>query len=491
MMHRTTAPRSPLKFAQRALLGLVLALAAACGGGGGGGGGSTVAPQGSTDWIVRWDRIAIDASGRDHSPGGGREQLGPVRSARAIAIWAIATGDAVAAISGRFQPFLAVDGAATANMQAAIAQAGHDTLVEVFKTQAAIFDAALAEDLAAIPDGADKTAGIALGRQTAQNAIEFCKNDGSEKSEPYVQPTYQPSDEVGKWRKDPLNPTQGIVGSNWALVRPFVMQNAEQFRLPPPPALDSAEYATAYNEVKAVGGDGVVTATTRTLDQSVAAVFWAYDGTPSLCAPPRLYNQIAMQLGLEQGLDVVDLTRLLAVMNVAMMDAGSASWETKYYYSFWRPVTGIREADAGTGPSGTGDGNPDTQGDDGFTPLGAPASNLSGKDFTPPFPSYPSGHATFGGAIFQVMRRFFGTDDIPFTFVSDEFDGATRDALGNVRPLLPRSFRSLSEAEEENGQSRVYLGIHWSFDKTGGIALGREVADYVFDRAYQPVASAR
>jgi hypothetical protein len=190
------------------------------------------------------------------------------------------------------------------------------------------------------------------------------------------------------------------------------------------------------------------------------------------------------QIGLERKLDVVQLTRLLALVNVAMMDAGSASWESKYYYSYWRPITGIRESDPGTGPSGKGDGNPDTQGDPNFTPLGAPASNLSGNDFTPPFPSYPSGHATFGGAIFQTMRRFFGTDDIAFTFVSDEFDGNTRDSLGNVRPLLPRSFRTLSDAEEENGQSRIYLGIHWSFDKTGGIDLGRQVGDYVFDRIY-------
>jgi hypothetical protein len=176
----------------------------------------------------------------------------------------------------------------------------------------------------------------------------------------------------------------------------------------------------------------------------------------------------------------------LALVNVAMADAGIAIWESKYFYQFWRPVTGIREADPGTGPTGAGDGNPDTIGDPTFTPLGAPASNATGADFTPPFPAYPSGHAGFGGALFQVLRRFYGTDDIPFTFVSDEFNGVTRDRQGNARPLLPRSFATLSEAEEENGQSRIYLGIHWSFDKTEGIALGRRVGDYVFDNAFRP-----
>lgn len=242
----------------------------------------------------------------------------------------------------------------------------------------------------------------------------------------------------------------------------------------------------AFNEVKQLGGDGIVTPTARTADQTEIGIFWAYDGTPSLCAPPRLYNQITVQVADQMGSNVVELARLLALVNVAMADAGIAIWESKYHYEYWRPVTGIREADAGTGPTGKGDGNPATFGDPTFSPLGAPASNLAGPNFTPPFPAYPSGHAGFGGALFQILRRFYGTDNIPFTFVSDEFNGVTHDNEGNVRPLLPRSFSSLSEAEEENGQSRIYLGIHWAFDKTEGIAQGRRVANYVFEHAFLP-----
>ena len=153
-----------------------------------------------------------------------------------------------------------------------------------------------------------------------------------------------------------------------------------------------------------------------------------------------------------------------------MADTGMAVWESKYFYQFWRPVTGIRLNDDPT-----------------FTPLGSPASNLTGPNFTPPFPSYPSGHAGFGGALFQVLRRFYGTDRIAFTFVSDELNGVTVDNQGHVRPLVPRRFRTLSEAEEENGQSRIYLGIHWAFDKTEGISQGRSVANYVFDHAFVPL----
>jgi hypothetical protein len=119
--------------------------------------------------------------------------------------------------------------------------------------------------------------------------------------------------------------------------------------------------------------------------------------------------------------------------------------------------------------------------------MGAPASNLHGPNFTPPFPAYPSGHAGFGGAVFEILRKFYGTDRIAFTFVSDEFDGVTADNTGVVRVLAPRSFSTLSEAEEENGQSRIYLGIHWSFDKTEGIAQGRRVADWVFQHALAPL----
>ena len=146
----------------------------------------------------------------------------------------------------------------------------------------------------------------------------------------------------------------------------------------------------------------------------------------------------------------------------------------------------MREADVGTGPTGLGDDNSATVCDLNFMPLGAPASNLTGPNFTPPFPAYPSGHATFGGSLFQTLRRFFGRDNVAFTFVSDELNGVTKDRTGTARALRPRTFSSFSQAEEENGQSRIYLGIHRSFDKNEGIAQGKKIADFVFDHAFRP-----
>jgi hypothetical protein len=276
------------------------------------------------------------------------------------------------------------------------------------------------------------------------------------------------------------------LGVHWGGVRPFALKSGDQFRVPAPPSLGSSEYTRAFNEVKAFGGDGVVTPTVRTADQTEMGIYWAYDGMPSLCAPPRLYNQITTQIAVQMNSNVVEFARLLALVNMAMADAGIAIWESKYHYQFWRPVTAIREADDATGPTGAGDGNSATFGDVKFTPMGAPASNIHGPYFTPPFPAYPSGHAGLGAALFQTLRNIYRTDRIGFTFVSDEFNGETLDNNGAIRPLVYRSFSSLSQAEEENGQSRIYLGIHWAFDKTEGIKQGRRVADYVFKNALAP-----
>ena len=451
---------------------------------------------GSPDRLEHWNQIAIDASGLDHTrPGPGDDwifghQLGPGRASRAIAIVQIAIFDAVNAIAGGYQSYTGLAPAAPGtSMDAAIAQAAHDTLAALFPSQAPRFDAFLAEDLRKMRKGRPQWDGIELGHRAAAAILALRAHDGSEIPEPMIDVNYFTSNEPGHWRQDPISQLPVALGACWGQVTPFVLQSDDQFRVPPPPAMDSPEYAAAFDEVKRMGGDGTVTPTERTADETEIGIYWAYDGTPSLCAPPRLYNQIAVHIADQMGTNVVNMARLLAVVNTAMADAGMAIWESKYHYDFWRPVSGIREADPGTGPTGAGDGNVATEGDPAYVPLCAPASNSTGKNFTPPFPAYPSGHAGFGGALFETLRMFYRTDKIPFTFVSDEFNGSTVDNQGNVRPLRPRSFASLSQAEEENGQSRIYLGIHWAFDKTEGIAQGRRVADYVLTHAFLPVTA--
>jgi hypothetical protein len=442
-----------------------------------------------------WNRVAIDASGLDHTPvqpGETRrfgEQLGPGRAARAMAIVHIAMHDSVANITGLYRTYTRAALAPGASLDAAISQSAHDTLAAMFPSQRATFAQALQADLAQIPALPTKQAGIAVGKRAAAAILALRATDGSNHPEPTMGADYVPGDEPGVWRQDPISQLPVALGAHWGEVKPFVLRSGSQFRAPAPPAMTSTRYAAAYNEAKRLGGDGVITPTQRTATQTFIGIFWAYDGTPSLCAPPRLYNQLTTKIADTKGTAnrVAEFARLLALTNMAMADAGIAIWESKFYYNLWRPVGGIRESDPGTGPSGAGDGNPQTTGDATFTPLGAPASNLVGPNFTPPFPTYPSGHAGIGGALFQIMRRFYGTDAVAFRFISDEFNGETRDNQGNIRPLRPRNFTSFSQAEEENGQSRIYLGIHWEFDKTAGIAQGRKIANYVFNNALQPV----
>ena len=451
---------------------------------------STTSAPSPMAMVVHWNHIAVDMSGLDHMrPEAGDprvfgEQFGPGRASRAMAIVHIAIFDAVNAITGKYSGYTSIRRwPAGASIAAAVAAAAHDTLVALYPSQAAAADAVLAEDLAALPAGTAREQGVRAGQRAAVLILALRADDGSQHAEPGMGTDFVPSSAPGRWRQDPISQIPIALGAYWGHVTPFVIPSVGRFRAPPPPAINSPEYAEAFNEVKRLGGDGIVTPTERTPDQTIAGTFWAYDGTPSLCAPPRMYNQIVMQIARQQGTGFVELTRLLALANIAMADAGVAVWESKYLYDYWRPITAIREADEGTGPTGAGDGNPLTVGDPTFTPLGAPASNLAGPNFTPPFPAYTSGHAGFGGAVFQVLRRFYGTDRIKFTFVSDEYNGVTVDHDGVVRPLIPRTFETLSQAEEENGQSRIYLGIHFGFDKTAGIAQGRRIGNYVVANA--------
>jgi membrane-associated phospholipid phosphatase len=438
--------------------------------------------------LAYWNEVALRAIAVDHTPpftedtSVGAEQLGPTRTSRVLAIVHIAIYDALNAICRRYPGYSGpLTAFADSSYDAAIAQAAHDTLVALYPRQANRLDKWLSMDLARLPAGRARLNGIDIGRRAAAAILALRANDGSQFDEPVVGEDYFPSNAPGQWRPDPVSRIRIALGAYWSRVRPFVLESPTQFRSPPPPALSSEAYASAFAEVKQLGGDGIRTPTRRTAEQTVIGIYWAYDGTAWIGTPPRLYNQIAVQLALQRIRDPLELARVLALVNVAIADATIAGWDAKYYYKFWRPVTAIREASPGTGPTGLGDGNPDTIADPAWTPLGAPASNLIGPNFTPPFPSSPSGHADLGGAMFQMMRRLYG-DRIAFTFVSDELNGITRDNRGMVRPRIPRSFGSLSQAEEENGQSRIYLGIHWQFDKTEGRALSHRVADYVFQR---------
>jgi membrane-associated phospholipid phosphatase len=444
--------------------------------------------QGTTlQRLVHWNAVTLNAEAVDKSLAS-PDEIGPARTGRAFAIVHIAMYDAVVAINGGFASYTGqVPSNPTASTDAAIAQAAHDALVAVYPFQAAQIDGLLQADLVTIADGSAKTAGIAVGQQAAAAILALRANDGSQVADPCIVlplppgcATYYATPPIaGSWQLDPISQIPLAVSASWGSVTPFTLSSGSQFRVPAPPGLTSLDYMTAWLEVKTLGGDNVHTLSVRTADQTTAAIFWGYDGSPGLGTPPRLYNQIVVQIAQARTTDVVSFARLLALVNTSLADAGVAAWESKYFHRHWRPISGVREVQS--------DGNTLTVADPNWVPLGAQSDTAGVVNFTPPFPAYPSGHATFGAATFEILRRFYGTDSIPFTFVSDEFNGVTRDNQGNVRPVTPRSFSTLTQAEQENAQSRIYLGVHWKHDATNGITLGRNVAGWVWSHAFTPL----
>ncbi len=422
----------------------------------------------AADPVLTWNTVALDAVRDDHGLTALKEQGGPLKTARTLAIVQTAVYDAVNSIDRTYTPYLvSIPARPGASIDAAVAYAAHDTLVALYPSRRATFDRVLADAVDDIPAPAAQ-AGAEVGRQTAAAILADRAADGSaaKPATPYVFGT-GPVD----WRSDPTGPQQTAYAPLWGDVKPFTAPDMVPFEPAPPPRPGSDAYRAAYAEVRALGGDGVTTPTARTADQTEAGLFWGYDGQPGLGTPPRLYNQIVARIARDRGNTVVENARLFALVNMAAMDAGISSWGAKYDYNYGRPVTVLRGDD----------GDPATAADPTWTPYGAPAA-FGGANFTPPFPSYTSGHATFGGATFETLRRFYGTDNIPFTFTSDELNGVTRGADGRVRPLHPRSFATLTAAEAENAQSRIYLGIHWQFDAAEGMREGRAVADAAADR---------
>lgn len=463
----------------------------------------------SADRVLMWNEVALDSNALDHTPGASGSaalsQGGPVRTARAFAMTQIAVFDAVNAFFGKFRPYNNIGRAPRgASLDAAICYAAHDVLVALYPTQTARIDMILASDLSnAGGSAASVAAGKAVGQAAAAAILARRAADGSQMSEVqfggggqiasgtttyFGQPINNGNHLPLNWEPDPLTPngSGGIntlaLGAKWGAVTPFVLARGDQFRAPPPPMPGTVQYRAGWNEVDAVGASSAgstATAATRFIGN-----FWGYDGAPLLGTPPRLYTQIAVQLAKDNGITkVAELARYLAMVSSALGDAGIAAWDSKYYYNYWRPITGI--------PRGAEDGDAGTAADADWKPVGISVINTANPILaTPPFPAYVSGHATFGAAMFEIVRGFI-PNNTRFTFVSDEYNGTGVDPFGTPRPLVPVRFRSLQQAQEENGQSRVYNGVHWQWDNIAGQNIGVSIGQYLPNHAFQRIRDER
>lgn len=424
------------------------------------------------DIVLDWNQISTEvftANETYQTPG---------HASRAMAMMNLAIYDSFTYTSPRFskRSFFRYDGdirkSSKASGEVAAAQAAYTVLSSLYSDQQSLLDSHLANSLSNYADNRSKEHGIALGTQIGNAIVAARARDGFDSNVQY-QPTY----EVGRWQPDPVNPGQEAWGPAWGQVTPFALKSVDRYLPPPTPDLTSQAFADSYNEVKALGA---VDSSVRTAEQTEVGLFWAYDRV-GLGTPLSLYNDTLRTVAEQQGNTTAENAKLFAKASVAMADAAIVAWNAKFDYDYWRPVTGIRDGDL--------DGNPLTEADPNWTPLGAP-DGVDEIGFTPPFPTYISGHATFGGALFESLIEFYGTDNIEFSLSSEELsilmaDPELQELYGLSLEDAERTFSSFSEAMAENGRSRVYLGIHWDFDDILGQEVGQDVAQAVFDGRFE------
>lgn len=449
----------------------------------------TTIPDFEVDVILEWNDVALRANAFDHTgpdvPGNQLSNTqGPPASARVLAMVHVAMFDAYNSIDTRCAPYATnVNAAPGASIDAAVAQAAHDTLAALIPAGAPIYAAALQKTFQRVPDLAARASGVSVGQAVAQAILLARAGDTA-----WLGGTYTPLVGPGFHNVDPTNPAQNFISPLAGGLTPFGVVSVAPYRASAPPPITSWRYARAFNQVRNLGkfrGGNSGTVVPTTDETYVVANYWSYNGSPGTGTPPRLYNQIVRIVAIKRGNEVHENARLFALVNIAMADGGISAWDSKYTYHYWRPILGIREAGS--------DGNPLTHPIPDWVPLGGSRSNpfIPGeRNFTPPFPAYTSGHATFGAAAMKTLANFYQTDDIAFTFVSDEWNGTTLDQFGRVRPLVVRSYKKLSHAAAENAASRVLNGVHWSYDGVEGVRSGNGIANEIFDTRLRPIAGA-
>jgi hypothetical protein len=407
------------------LLGAVVALAALA---------ALVQPAPArADTVTQWNINATNALIRDAG------QAPPV-SALHLAMVHGAVYDAVNAIDGSHRKYLVSPRARPwYSKDAAAATAAYGVLVSIVPTQELALKALYDLSLAAIPDGKAKDRGIAVGEAAAAAMIVARTNDG--RFGPF---RFTIGTVPGAWR--PTLPMFINDPNAWLKdVKPFLIRRSSQFRSKGPYRLTSHKYAREFAEVKSVGS---AMSTTRSDDQTYAALYWMEH-------PVNTWSRIFRTLSAQKGLSIAENARLFAMLYLTAADSAISVWDDKAHWSFWRPITAIREADT--------DGNPATEKDDKWLPL-VP---------NPPYPDHPSGHTGISGSFVKTLQHFFRTDKVAWT----DTNNAGRS----------RSFSRFSQAIDEIVDARVWSGIHFRNPDEDGARIGRQVAKWRQHHYFQAV----
>jgi hypothetical protein len=399
-------------------------------------GSATARADAVTDWAAILEESTL------HVPD-------PAQPIRVAAITQLAVFEAVNSIVGDYEPYLAepylehVAPAAAASPEAAAIAAAHRVLVVLLPDQAESLNARRATSLATLPDGAPKRAGIAIGEAAADAILARRAHDGMETSVPYT-----PGTLPGQYRPTPPDFTPAF-GAHLARVTPFAIRSAARYRVPPPPALRSHRYARDYSEVKKVGD---FKSMERPQDRADVARFYAPDDIVPI------YFSAARQVSLAQGKTLAENARIFALLGMAIFDAMVACFDSKYFHDYWRPLTAIR--------LGHTDGNRQTEADPAWTPF----------VFTPPFPSYPSGHASFGGAARHVLERVYGKDGHTITLSTPEV------------PEVVLHYSSWKQVTDDIDDARIYGGVHFRFDQEEAARQGHRIGRYILRHWLRPLS---
>ena len=389
------------------------------------------------DAVLDWNLIAVNttiANGQS-----------PFAQARYAAIVQVAVFEAINAITRDYRPYLgSIVAPHGASADAAAIEAAYLVLSTYFPASASTLLTARTSSLALIPDGQAKNDGIATGDAAAKAMIALRANDGSSPAQFKIPGPAVP----GEYQATPSCPiVNGIrVGTffQWGNVTPFGIPSVSEFLLDPPPALDSNQYAKAYNEVKTVGSASA-NSTERPQDRANVVLFYATS------SPTFIFNLAARQVvAQEGGHSLSENARAFALINMAIGDGSIASFFNKYHYNFWRPETAIHAGDT--------DGNRKTDADPNWAPF-IPA---------PCFPGYPSNHGTLSNAGAEVLRRLYGEAGHAITMSNPAVPG------------IVLQYGSFKQITDDISDARVYGGIHFRTDQDAGARLGRDIGTTVY-----------
>jgi hypothetical protein len=382
------------------------------------------------DAVTDWNEITLSTLASVN-------EARPSPSSRVLAIVHVAVFDAVNSIEHRFSPYAVnAQPVAGASPEAAAIAAAYTALLSLYPSQAQPLGEAYAKSLAAIRDGAPKEKGIAVGEFVANTIVMLRASDGSNTTATYDQPLAP-----GIWRPTPpaFAPAVWVA---WGKVTPFTLLSGSQFRADPPPSIYSRRYARDLEEVKSLGA---IDSTTRTPEQTEIALFWVENSQIT-------WNHIAEIVAARHNRSLAENARLFALLNLAGADSVIASFNTKYTYNLWRPISAIQEGIAG-----------------GANPI-APDPTWTPLQPTPAHPDYTSLHVIYGASAATVLASFYCTDEIPFSLTTASLPGVVR------------SFHSLSQALEEMSVSRICVGYHTRIAVRVGARQGRAIGDWVCDR---------